>query len=305
MSESLHQLFLTLESIYTDPKSYQNQEKQEKNNKSVSSNDIQITFINSFKDKKKIDNETILMTRHILNNLFTSIGLNIDFSGFTKFLKQYIKQKPVCTRFIDQSDDIDLSKYSDDSLIPIEILFKSMMCKKCGHFCDEHKICTKFEMCDDFDSCKTCGHTKYSHNVCSNFNGNTRDFCNSCGRNLQSHQQKQLKDGIYPCNNFIESNDIMECKNCIHTETNHMLNPLLFQMNETAYSNFMDTAFSFQANFIGCINMPRKIIENMEIFYKVLKMNYSKQHPKYDEFCEISIKPSGFNMKQIPKISLV
>jgi hypothetical protein len=70
---------------------------------------------------------------------------------------------------------------------------------------------------------------------------------------------------------------------------------MLFMMNKQAYDKFTDLAFKFQAKFIG--SSEKYFYTDM--FYSVLKMNYSKSHPSYLEFCNAVIPITPVKLVQI------
>jgi hypothetical protein len=132
-----------------------------------------------------------------------------------------------------------------------------------------------------FCDCIKCGLSKYDHKICDKFCFNINynsDVCVQCGRDLHSHRDKEIKNGIRPCRNFLETDKTnkRECKNCIHSRTYHMLNPLLFEMNEKSFSEFTDLSFKFNADY-SILNDNEKRVK-INKFYDVVRMNYSTNY---------------------------
>lgn len=252
---------------------------------------IQKQLISLLDGKNNVDdiNDNIISEiSQIFNQIFSSVGMKVDFSNFGKYLKYFagLPQTP-CTHFVDQSDIAN--NLNDDDHIPIDILFKGMSCKTCGLLKETHKVCSKYiqsDVDDMFSDCDTCGLAKYGHTICDKFCINPENEisdCMNCGCDLRRHQDKEIKNGIYPCQNFIETRyGCLDCMNCIHTRTYHMLNPRLFKMNSDAFDKFTTLAFGYNCDFIGLSDSEKQ--QKMNQFYKVLCMNYSSNHPMYSTF---------------------
>jgi hypothetical protein len=284
MSE-LNALYHNIADIYTSPISYI-KTVEKKTQDSMES--IQSQFLQIFLNKKSIDKNIISMCKEFLNTIFTSIDMKINYKGFESYLKKYVKlPKTACSKFIDNSDICENIK--DDIPIPIEILFAGMSCKHCALFQEAHKICSKYSSINN-DDCDTCGMSKYKHQVCNKFiKQESGEECFTCGRDIHTHQEKELESGIFPCDNFVETNgeDCYECKNCIHSRTYHMFNPILFKMNKKAFNEFTSLAFEFNADFIG--QTQTEMSKNRNLLMYVMRMNYGKAHPAYAEFSKFIV----------------
>lgn len=278
----LNTLYHNISKLYTSPLSYI---KTAEKKTSDSMESIQTQFIQIFSNKNSlhIDKNIISMCKEFLNTIFTSIDMKIDYKGFESYLKKYVKlSKKACDKFIDNTDISENNQ--DENGIPIEILFEGMSCKHCGLFEEAHQICSKYSSINN-DNCDTCGMTKYKHPVCDKFiKQEEDDECFTCGRDIRTHQEKELDLGIYPCDNFVETNgdDCFECENCIHSKTYHMFNPMLFKMNKKAFDEFTSLAFEFTADFIS--QTQTEMIKNRNVLLSVMRMNYGKAHPSYSEF---------------------
>lgn len=279
MSQSLTQIFSEIHSIWTNPDSYVIEEQKQ------SDDDFKTKLINLFSNMKSLDTTTVQQIENMLTSIMKQTGMKIDYSNLKEFLEQIVNNtKNVCSHFVDNTNICE--SFNDDTIIPVSLLFGAMQCKSCQHFKEDHKACnkyfvTKYERFSD-DPCITCGLGVYDHVCCTNYVGSDDTHCESCGRDLFTHQQKAKESGLTHCNNFVKSDGFVDCANCIHSETDHYLNPKLFTMNKNAYSKFTDLAFQFQASFIGL--SPVNILENKDIFMKIMNMNYTKLHPNYEKF---------------------
>lgn len=300
MSESLDQIYSNIVSIYLDPKSYESEIKCLSELDTTQKEIIKELQNLTNSDKKTvIDDKTVSCLVSFFTAIFSSQNINFDYTGLQKYLKVIVKrpQQTKCKLFVSNINLCD--KFKDDDIIPIETFFKCMSCKTCGYFDVDHSICSHYIGNNDELDCISCGMSKYKHNLCNKFTGNT-DTCSTCGLEIFKHQQKELKQGKLPCNNFVESNtnNYFDCNNCIHTRTNHMINPQLFCMNDKAYSNFTDLAFHFQASYISL--SPMDIMKYKNLHFGIMNMNYSKAHPHYSHFCDASIiAPTVINVKKI------
>ena len=294
-SESLNHIFSELQSIYTNPESYTKIPEVDLS----SSDSIQRKMINLIQPNidnidniDKIDNTIISKMARIIREFFSTLDINVNIGELGEYLRYYnmLSQTP-CECFVDNSDICN--DYTDNDKIPVEILFKGMSCKTCGILKDSHKVCSKYNANNDspyfYDSCEKCGMDASTHTVCDIFchdDCDGSDDCVNCGRNIKSHQQKEISLGKYPCKNFISStnNDCYDCKFCIHSKMNHMINPRLFEMNKEANDKFTDLAFAYQVDFnsLNCREAP--VLQSQFIEY--LRMYYSQNHPQYSYFCE-------------------
>ena len=300
MSKSFDLLFSELVTLFTSPASYEKMESESKKNtesivsiesiesiESIQQQLIQQQLIQLLTGKNTIDDTIISGISAMLDTIFSSQEFSVDFSGLGDYLREYINlPQTACSHFVDNSDCGDA--FEDADKIPIENMFKGMSCKACGLFQEIHKSCSYYNIMHrnlfETENCTTCGMSKYKHTTCSKFSGNNINDCTTCGRNLRDHQQKEMNLGNYPCNNFTstDSDSCMDCRNCIHLETEHMLNPQLFKMNYGAYSKFTDIVLQFQTAFIKLSDIEKVVKRNK--YYEIMRMNYSHQHPLYDKF---------------------
>lgn len=287
ISKSFDQLFSELVTLFTSQASYEKSQPKVDIESIESIESIQQQLIQLLKGKNTIDDITISDISAMLNNIFSSQEFSVDFSGLGDYLREYINlPQTACSHFVDNSDCGD--EFEDTDKIPVEIMFKGMSCKSCGLFPEMHKSCSYYNITDrnrfGTEDCNTCGMSKYKHTTCSKFSGNNENDCTTCGRDLFDHQQKKMNLGNYPCNNFTstDSDSCMDCKNCIHSETLHMLNQQLFKMNYDAYSKFTDTGLEFQTAFFELSDIEKVL--KRDKYYEILRMNYSHQYPQYDKF---------------------
>jgi hypothetical protein len=272
MSTSIEQIYSDLVSIWNSPDSYVSKTKS-----SISSEMLQHKLISLIKEKNNIDNDIISDFSAIFDAIFTQLEINIDCSDIGKYLHEYMKFSQIpCSHFVDNTNLC--SHYNENDKIPISIIFQSMSCKSCGILRDLHSPCKKYHVTnkkncendegvdyvdyEDFehDTCESCGMSKYNHIICDNFLGNVKKACDTCGRHLHDHQNKEIKNGKYPCIDFTKADNdsCMDCKYCIHTETYHMLNTHLFKMNIEKQ-------------------------QNIDKFNQLINMNYSECHPLYQQ----------------------
>ena len=235
-----------------------------------------------------INDTSVQQIENLLTQIIKNTELKIDYSNLKQFLEQTLDNKnKVCTHFVDNTDITD--SYGHDKTITISVLFSAMQCKSCNHLKEDHKACTKYfvEEYKPFsdDPCITCGLSVYEHECCVNYGGSDSTHCISCGRDLFAHQQKAKEMGKTHCGNFVKSDGFMDCTNCIYSESEHYLNPKLFTMNKDAYNKFTDLAFKFQTQYIGL--SPSHMVENKDIFMKIMNMNYTKSHPLYRNYLNL------------------
>ena len=247
----------------------------------------------------------ITYIKDILSSVLTDTGFTVNFDTLAEYIN-YVKQKDeknICNYFVSNTKLIE--SCDDTKPIPFNILMKSMECKTCGFYEQSHKVCSKYLPVDSDDAynlhseCKTCGQSKYNHHACMSYSSKSYDYCEHCGRDLYAHQELAKNNGEKHCGNFVENthDDKKDCENCIFNRTEHFLNPMLFMMNKKAYEKFTDLAFSFQSKFIGLSDLGKCFCSDM--FYSVLKMNYSKSHPSYLEFCNAEIPITPVKLVQI------
>lgn len=163
MTMSIDQTFYELFDIFSSGASYVPLVK-----KSDATEAIQKQLISLLDGKNNVDdiNDNIVSEiSQIFNQIFSSVGMKVNFSNFGKYLKYFagLPQTP-CTHFVDQSDIAN--NLNDDDYIPIDILFKGMSCKTCGLLKETHKVCSKYiqsDVDDMFSDCDTCGLSKYQH----------------------------------------------------------------------------------------------------------------------------------------------
>jgi hypothetical protein len=288
MSSDLLNTLYQLQNLYTDTKSYYTEPVC--CNKTDYAKSFAKTFMDSVNSKKSLE-----IIKSCFEQIFANTGLNIDFSGLEKVIKSEACKKSVCKKFAQNIEIIE--KYTDNASIPFNDLVSGMQCKNCQNFKDDHKSCSKY---NGYDMCMTCGLSKYSHKVCLNYKTTNSESCVNCGQNLSDHRLQRKKEGLSHCGNFIRSKENDNCMNCIHTETEHYLNPILFKMNEKSYREFTDLAFKFQVKFVSISTIAKAI--HLNDFYKVLKMNYNSFYPTYEMFSDIAIDQPVFYET---KISLV
>jgi hypothetical protein len=293
-------IYNEIQQIYSDPKSYEKkEEKRESSRQEIIHNFYQfVSQCSDITNESGFDNiKTNLNT--ILNTLLSASGIKFDYTNLVDYIK-YLKnkdEKNTCTHFVDNSDII--AKYdkteSDDKPIPIEMFFKSMECKSCGFFKENHKCCSKYSFKEykqfSSEGCLTCGLERYEHIVCDNYSGKTDKECDKCGRDFLDHVFDSKKKGKTHCGNYEQNTDTqksyIQCKNCIFSECDHMLNPILTKMNKNAYDKFTDLAFKFQTKFLTETDSQKIYYHDM--FLSVMKMNYTTTHPMYSMFSEAII----------------
>jgi len=122
----------------------------------------------------------------------------------------------------------------DDSIDNIQFIdiINSITCKNCGQFNKFHSPCNKF-ICSETDNNCKCGFSIYNHKSCDKYEfcADT-EKCQNCGLKTDDHIEIMIQNKIYPCDNFIKSdNCTQECKNCIYKETQHLLSDKMISMN--------------------------------------------------------------------------
>ena len=283
---SISAIFSEIRSIYADPKSY---EKITESTSKSSNQKVQTVF------SQFMNFNNINYIKNILESVLSDVGFTVNFDKLPEFIT-YTKQKDeknICNYFVDNTKLIE--SCDETKPVPFDKLMKSMECKTCGFYENLHKVCSKYTVesgesidYDDYDDfytgCSVCGQSKYNHKICDSYSTTNYDSCDKCGRDLYSHREQAKKNGQKHCGNFVNNSkdNKKECENCIFSETEHFLNPMLFIMNRVAYDKFTDLTFSFQAKFISCSDLQKYFYSDM--FYSVLKMNYSKDHPSFIMF---------------------
>ena len=281
---NLANIAFQLETIYTNPESYI-RETVEIDKKDE---DINRQFINILSKVNKIDDILVTVLKSTLDVLFTHANIKVSYDNLKEYLifMQSRTGKTLCTKFVSQAELID--SFDDGGIYPVEVLFKAQSCASCGFFQESHNACSKYivDNPEPFDSrnCECCGRDKYSHIVCDTFIGTNNKMCDNCGRDLFTHQQYAKEHGNFNCTHFQKTKDesIFDCENCIFSETDHYLNPNLFNMNKEAYRKFTDLAIKFQTEFIK--QGSYGIIQNKELFSKIIKMNYTSIHPMFSKY---------------------
>lgn len=307
MSSEIEQIYYNILSIFLDIKSYNRSIEKVFNNNTP---EIAINSIVEFLQKnryEKINSKIITLLKNRFDEIFKDSRMKINYDGFESYLKKITKREmnTKCKHFIDNTNICDNIK--DDKPIPIVSVFEAMSCKSCGYFQEDHKICSYYIESSDKHSfnCDTCGLSKFKHSICSKFCG-TSNNCSYCGLALRQHQQKELQCGILPCDKYESSTDsYLECKNCIHTEINHMLNPQLFCMNSEAFDKFCDLTLSFQTEFISFNNSPNDLLKYQNLQLSIMNMNYGKQHPLFERFCNVPIVKSTNDVRTMIKFAMV
>lgn len=292
---SISAVFSQIQQVFSDPKSYEKVEEQ----KSESENEKLQRMFSLYQNFNNIS-----YIKNVLSSVFTDVGFSVNFDTLEKYIN-YVKQKDeknICNYFVNNTKLIE--SCDDTKPIPFDILMKSMECKTCGFYEQSHKVCSKYVPADYdyYSGCKTCGQNEYMHKTCTYYFSKNYDSCEHCGRNLYAHRELAKKNGEKHCGNFVENthDDNKECENCIFNRTEHFLNPMLFMMNKKAFAKFTDLAFKFQAKFIGLSDVQKYFYTDM--FYSVLKMNYSKSHPSYLEFCNAEIPITPVRLVQISHV---
>jgi hypothetical protein len=285
---SISAVFSQIQQVFSDPKSYEKVEEQ----KSESENE---KLQRMFSLYQNFNNITYI--KNVLSSVFTDIGFSVNFDTLPEYIN-YVNQKDeknICNHFVSSTKLIE--SCDDTKPIPFDILMKSMECKTCGFYEQSHKVCSKYVHVHS--GCKTCGQSEYVHQTCTSYSSKSYDSCEHCGRDLYAHREVAKKNGEKPCGNFVENahSDKKDCQKCIFNRTEHFLNPMLFMMNKEAYNEFTDLAFKFQSKFIGLSDLQKYFYTDM--FYSVLKMNYSKSHPSYLEFCNAEIPITPVRLVQI------
>jgi hypothetical protein len=277
-----------LEAIYTNPDSYV--QKTVHKNK-TDDNDMKQKLLTILSQVDKIDDELVSVIKSTLNVLFTDANIKVSYDNLKDYLIFMHSRtgKTNCVNFVSQFHLAE--NFGDDDVIPVEVLFKAQTCESCGFFNEAHTACTKYTVDNPktFDSqdCECCGLSQYSHIVCDTFTGTNGKMCDSCGRDLFTHQEHAKNHGHFNCTHFQKTDDssIFDCKNCIFPETDHYLNPNLLKMNKKAYSKFTELACEFQIQFIS--QGPYIMAQNIDDFTKVIKMNYTSLHPLFSFKCRI------------------
>lgn len=288
MSQSLTQIFSELQTLWTNPASFVIQEK--KDNDTDNDYDFRQNIINLFSNIKSLDDNTVQQIQNMLTSIMKQPVMNINYSDLKQFLEKNVNNtKNVCSHFVDNTNICD--SFNDETVIPVSVIFSAMQCKSCHHFKEEHNACTKYFVTKyvlfSDEACNTCGLDVYKHKCCMHYAGSddtNYTTCTTCGLDLFTHQQKAKDIGLTHCGNFVNSKGFMDCANCIHSKTDHYLNPKLFTMNKDAYSKFTDLAFQFQTKFIG---LRENIVENKDMFMKIINMNYTESHPMYKKFANL------------------
>ena len=306
MASEIEQIYSNILSVFLDPKSYTRHEEKSNN----STKEIALNYIVEFLQTNncaKIDSKIVEELIKIFDVIFKYSGMKINYTGFDSYLKKLVKREinTTCTHFVDNTNICNNIK--DDKPVPIVLIFKAMSCKSCGYFEHEHKICSLYVEPSEFNSsnCVTCGVSKWKHAICDKFISKT-EICEECGLELRKHQTKELQSGILPCVNFESAVDsCLNCKNCIHTETIHMLNPQLFCMNSKAFDKFCDLTFSFQVKFMSFYNSPSDLLKYQNLQLSVMNMNYGNQHPMFEHFCNAPIVKSTNDDRIMIKFALV
>lgn len=307
ISKDITNTFAKIKQIFEDPKSYEHEINDESNKNDTYNEHVQKAFVEILSKFKQIDDKCIEFVKENLKLMLLPSDMKLDYSNLGDYLLslQQRGETTNCKYYLDNYDIGDSLR--DDDIIPVEILFKGMECKSCRFFKDAHTICNKYsaESYKLFESnaCLTCGFDGYSHNVCDSYDNHNENECNNCGRDLFAHQQKEKNSGKTHCRHFEKSDGFMDCNNCIHNKIDHMLNPQLFKMNKKAYNEFTNLAFEIQGDFLSCfaVNCEQKYLD---MFYSVMKMNYSEAHPSYNMFCNALIPQIPMNKYKV-KISSV
>jgi hypothetical protein len=269
-----------LEAIYTNPDSYV---RETVHTDKTDDNDMKQKFLTILSQADKIDDELVSVLKSILNVLITDANIKVSYDNLKNYLIYMHSRtgKTNCVKFVSQFHLAE--NFSDDDVVPVEVLLKAHTCESCEFVAEAHTACTKYTVDnpETFDSrdCECCGLSKYSHIVCDTFTGTNDKMCDSCGRDLFTHQQHAKDYGHFNCTHFQKTDDssIFDCKNCIFAYSDHYLNPNLFKMNKKAYSKFTDLALEFQSQFIS--QGPSFMLQNIDYFTKVIKMNYTALHP--------------------------
>ena len=306
MSSEIEQIYANILSLFLDPKSYERDEQVTR----ISNQETALKSIVEFSQtnhKSKINSQIVSELKQIFDEIFKDSGIKINYDGFESYLKKIVKReiKTKCKRFVDNTYLCESIK--DDETVPIVLIFKALSCKSCGYMEEDHKMCQCYVKLSDYDSsnCDKCGVSKWKHVICNKFSGTTNN-CVDCGLDIRKHQTKELKHGILPCASFESAEDSeLECKNCIHTETNHMFNTQLFCMNSKAFDNFVDLTFAFQAEFISFYNSPLDLIKYKNLQLSVMNMNYGKQHPMFEHFCNAPIVNLTHEKRNVIKFAMV
>lgn len=180
-----------------------------------------------------------------------------------------------------ESDEDNIVFDENDNFERIDLVdfIDSIICKNCGADKNIHIICEKYipRIDNTFSKeyCATCGMDRYQHKICDKFiKANENLVCECCGLDLFIHQSKMKTENKIPCANFESDNSNGEkyCKNCIYSNLQHQINPMLFKMNDKNYHKFIQLGFEFICEFKKRVEFITP--EDEQLFIMMKKMHY-------------------------------
>jgi hypothetical protein len=168
------------------------------------------------------------------NNIININIIKINIINKMNNLKTYLQElsnnkNTPCKKFMLNKYAFDnILNHDNNSEIPIEIIFDSLLCTNCHKVDLDHSVCDNyFPENNIFKTCYHCGRFKNNHKCCNLFQEmyeNNEHICGKCGLDLFSHKSNVEK-------NKKDINIKNRCKNYINSLSDNIDDKIFHKLN--------------------------------------------------------------------------